>query len=99
MSPTSFPEFLEKFPCILGEGAVIERLRRNTDLELDPDIVNSAFIYNDVKRAALDTIYREYLDIGCQYGLPLFLSTPTWRASRERIAAAGISRRDRGPDL
>ncbi len=94
MSPTSFPEFLEKFPCILGEGAVIERLRRNTDLELDPDIVNSAFIYNDVKRAALDTIYREYLDIGCQYDLPLFLSTPTWRASQERIAAAGYAQQD-----
>lgn len=94
MNPTSFPEFLEKSPCILGEGAVIERLRRNTDLELDPDIVNSAFIYDDVKRAALETIYREYLDIGCQYDLPLFLSTPTWRASRERIAAAGYARRD-----
>jgi homocysteine S-methyltransferase len=23
-------------PCIIGEGAVIERLRRNIDLELDP---------------------------------------------------------------
>jgi len=94
MNPTSFPEFLEKFPCILGEGAVIERLRRNTDLELDPDIVNSAFIYDDMKRAALETIYREYLDIGCQYDLPLFLSTPTWRASRERIATAGYARQD-----
>ena len=94
MNPTSFPEFLEKFPCILGEGAVIERLRRNTDLELDPDIVNSAFIYDEEKREALETIYRQYLDIGCQYDLPLFLSTPTWRASRERIAAAGYARRD-----
>jgi len=94
MNPTSFPEFLEKFPCILGEGAVIERLRRNTDLELDPDIVNSAFIYDEEKREALETIYRQYLDIGCQYDLPLFLSTPTWRASRERIAAAGYAQRD-----
>ena len=47
-----------------------------------------------MKRAALDTIYREYLDIGCQYDLPLFLSTPTWRASQERIAAAGYAQRD-----
>ena len=94
MKPTSFPDFLEKSPCILGEGAVIERLRRNTDLELDPDIVNSAFIYDEEKREALETIYRQYLDIGFQYDLPLFLSTPTWRASRERIAAAGYSQRD-----
>ena len=89
MNHTSFSELLERSRCILGEGAVIERLRRNTDFELDPHIVNSAFIYDDAKRAALEAICRQYLDIGVQYGLPLLLSTPTWRASRERIAAAG----------
>ena len=34
---------------------------------------------------------RQYLDIGCEFGLPLLMSTPTWRASRERIDAAGYS--------
>src|SRR6266568_446498 len=90
MNHISFAEFLEKSPCILGEGAVIERLRRN-DLELDPYLVNSAFIYEDAKRAALETICRQYLDIGLEFGLPLLMSTPTWRASRERIAAAGYA--------
>ena len=74
----------------IGEGAVIERLRRS-DLELDPYLVNSGFIYEDAKRAAMETICRQYLDIGRDYGLPLLLSTPTWRASRERIAAAGYA--------
>ena len=91
MNHISFAEFLESAPCILGEGAVIERLRRNNDLKLDPYVVNSAFIYEDAKRAALETICRQYLDIGREYGLPLLLSTPTWRASRERIAAAGYA--------
>ena len=50
MSQTSFPEFFEQSPIIIGEGAVIERLRRNTDFELDPFIVNSAFIYDEAKR-------------------------------------------------
>jgi homocysteine S-methyltransferase len=90
----SFPEFLEGHPFILGEGAVIERLRRDSDLELDPYIVNSAFIYDKSKRAALESIYRQYLDIGFQYDLPLLLSTPTWRASQERIAAAGYGGKD-----
>ena len=94
MKSTPFTEFLDRSDCILGEGAVIERLRRDTDLELDPDIVNSAFIYDDVKRAALEMIYRQYLDIGSRYDLPLFLSTPTWRASRERIASAGYTNKD-----
>jgi homocysteine S-methyltransferase len=84
-----FSEFLKRYRCILGEGAVIERLRRDSNFELDPHIVNSAFIYDEAKRAALAVICRQYLDIGFEHGLPLILSTPTWRASRERIAAAG----------
>ena len=89
MNRLSVAEFIERSPCILGEGAVIERLRRCGGLELDPYLVNSAFIYEDAKRAALETICRQYLDIGCRFDLPLLISTPTWRASRERIAAAG----------
>ncbi len=94
MNQISFANFLQSSPCILGEGAVIERLRRNCDLELDPYLVNSAFIYEDAKRAALEAIYRQYLDIGRAFGLPLLMSTPTWRASRERIEAAGYAGAD-----
>jgi len=82
-------ELLDAYPCILGEGAVIERLRRSSDVILDPFLVNSAFIYDDRQRAALEGICRQYLDIGREYDLPLLVSTPTWRANRERIAAAG----------
>ena len=89
-----FPEFFEKSQCILGEGAVIERLRRNSEFELDPDIVNSAFIYEKDRSAAISGIYRQYLDIGLKYNLPLLLSTPTWRASRGRIAKAGYEKMD-----
>ena len=56
MKRLSFPELFEASECILGEGAVIERLRRNSAFELDPDIVNSAFIYDPGKRAALADI-------------------------------------------
>jgi len=94
MNPTPFLEFIEQNPCILSEGAVIERLRRDSDLDLDPYIVNAGFVYEDIPRAAIETIYRQYLDIGLQHQLPLLLSTPTWRASRERIQAAGYADRD-----
>lgn len=98
MTRPSFPQFLAQHPCILGEGAVIERLRRAEGCELDPWVVNSAFIYDPVKRAALETICRQYLDIGREFDLPLLLSTPTWRASRERIARAGLAGRDLNGD-
>ena len=93
MKPSSFSGFYEQSDIIMGEGAVIERLRRETKWELDPYVVNSAFIYEPEKRSALETIYRQYLDIGSASGLPLLLSTPTWRASRERIQTAGYEGR------
>lgn len=99
MTPiVSFPDLLATAPVILGEGAVIERLRRNPAIILDPHVVNSALIYQPASRAVLADICREYLEIGRQFDLPLLLSTPTWRASRERIAAAGLSGRDLNGD-
>jgi homocysteine S-methyltransferase len=98
MNPIPFPKFFEQSACILGEGAVIERLRRNSEFNLDPDIVNSAFIYDKEKSAALSAIYRQYLDIGLKFHLPLLLSTPTWRASQERIALAGYEKKDVNAD-
>jgi homocysteine S-methyltransferase len=83
---------------ILGEGAVIERLRRTPGIELDEHVVNSALIYEQAGHAALSTIYRQYLEIGQRFSLPLVLSTPTWRAGRERIAAAGLNGRDLNGD-
>ncbi len=91
MTHRSFLDLFTSSSCILGEGAVIERLRRNSGLELDPHLVNSAFIYSRTPRAALESICRQYLEIGRDSGLPLLVSTPTWRASRERIAAAGYA--------
>jgi len=90
----SFHGLLSMSPVILGEGAVIERLRRSGGVRLDEHVVNSALIYQDVGRSALETICRQYLDIGLRYNIPLLLSTPTWRAGKERIAAAGLAGRD-----
>ncbi|MBW2177638.1 MAG: homocysteine S-methyltransferase family protein [Deltaproteobacteria bacterium] len=94
MHSTAFEDIFNQSTCILGEGALIERLRRNSHFELDPFIVNSGFIYEESKRDFIASIYRQYLDIGQQYDLPLLLSTPTWRASRQRIADAGYAGRD-----
>ena len=94
MTPASFEDFYNQTDCILGEGALIERLRRNSPFELDPFIVNSGFVYEEPKRRAVEAIYRGYLDVGARHNLPLLLSTPTWRASRQRIADAGLSDKD-----
>jgi homocysteine S-methyltransferase len=46
----------------------------------------------------LEEIYRQYLDIGQRYNLPLMISAPTWRAGRDRIAAAGLADYDLNGD-
>ncbi len=83
---------------ILGEGAVIERLKRSPGIRLNDYVANSALIYEESGRVALESIYRQYLEIGQRYQLPLLLSTPTWRAGRERIAAAGLAGHDLNGD-
>lgn len=98
MKTDEFVKLIEDSPCILGEGAVIERLRRDDSLELDPYIVNSAFIYDEYKRDALERIYLQYMDTGYEFDLPLLISTPTWRASRARIKDAGYEKYDVNAD-
>jgi homocysteine S-methyltransferase len=80
-------------PIILTEGSVIERLRRDPKINLDPWIENSGLIYSESGRASLRKIYREYLEIGEKAGLPIILFTPTWRANPERVRKAGIAGR------
>ncbi len=98
MSETSFIHRYSSANCILGEGAVIERLRRDTRFELDPYVVNSGFCYEPDTLAAITAIYRQYLDIGYASGLPVMLSTPTWRANRERIKSAGFKEKNMNAD-
>jgi homocysteine S-methyltransferase len=90
----SFKESVSNNPVVLTAGALIERLRRDEGVRLDPHIENAGLIYDPGGRAALEGLYRQYLDIGQTYDLPMVVCTPTWRASPERLRAAGFSDRD-----
>lgn len=81
-------------PFILTEGSVIERIRRDSHLELNPYISNSAFVYDSDGAEILREIYRQYIDIGQKYNLPILILTPTWRANKERIQKSGYSHTD-----
>jgi len=85
MSPTQAP-LTES--AILAEGAVIERLRRDPAVRLDPLILNAALLFDPAGKRALGAIYAEYIAIGAEHDLPLTLCTPTWRANPERVRLA-----------
>lgn len=83
-----FPE------TVLAEGSVVERLRRDPRVKLDPFLAHAGFIYQPEPRMLLANIYRQYLDIARDCGLPMICLSPTWRANPERVAAAGMAGRD-----
>ncbi len=79
---------------MLAEGAVVERLRRDPRVGLDPQVAHAAFVYQPGPAAALERIYREYLNIAAEAGLPMLCFSPTWRANPARLRAAGLAGRD-----
>ncbi len=90
----NFEDAVANAPVILTEGAVIERLRRDPAVELDPHIANSGLIYNQAGKQAMTGIYRQYIDIASRYHLPMIVSAPTWRANFERINKSACSGRE-----
>jgi homocysteine S-methyltransferase len=92
------PELLARHPFLPAEGAVVERLRRMPGIVLDPVLEHAALIYDERGARAMEAIYRQYLDIAAGAGLPMLCFTPTWRASQERLARAGLADRDANAD-
>ncbi|MEP4079511.1 homocysteine S-methyltransferase family protein [Haloferula sp.] len=85
-------ELLARHPKILAECAIAERLRRTPGITLHPTLFNTPLIYGPAEaRAAMSSLYQEYLDAAGEADLPLLLTAPTWRLDAERIATAGVS--------
>jgi homocysteine S-methyltransferase len=79
-----FETLLQSRDLILAEGSIYERLRRHPSIEFHPHLAHAALIYNPASAEILAQVFREYLDIGQRYDLPMIVSTPTWRANQER---------------
>lgn len=87
----SLTDDLLSSPIVLTEGAVLERIRRDGRVPLHPILEHAGFVKDPSGRSCLEIIYREYIDIGQKYNLPMLVGTPTWRANRDRTSAAGVS--------
>ena len=91
-----FREIIKKSKFILTEGSVIERLRRDDSITLNPDVLHAALIYDEKGGGAMAAIFRQYMDIGQRYGVPMLTYTPTWRANKERLTRAGFDQNVNG---
>ncbi len=85
-----FAATIDNEPVVLVEGSVIERLRRDPAIELDPYVENTGLVYDAAGRAALTEIYRQYIDTARAFNLPIITFAPTWRANPTRLRAAGL---------
>lgn len=81
-------------PVLLTEGGVVERIKRDPTVDLDPHIAHSGLIYNPYGKKVLRQIYTGYIDIGEKYNLPFLSLAPTWRANPERIRNSVFNRHD-----
>ena len=81
---------IDGHPAILMEGSIIERLRRETDLELDPHVLNTALIYDPEGKRAMAQFYSQYIEIAKAWSLPILLAAPTWRANPQRLEKAAL---------
>ena len=71
----SFENCYTNSRIILTEGAIVERLKKEFNVLLDPFVNHAGLIYDYPD--ALTQIYREYIDIARSYHLPIMLMTPT----------------------
>ena len=77
---------------ILTEAAVIETLRRLSKITLHPELVNALLIYDDLGRREIAKLINHFITLAKQVDVPIIVTTPTWRANRERLAAASEER-------
>jgi len=84
-------QLLSDNSLILMEAAIVEPLRRSSDVDLHPLLVNAPLIYEEAGRQALAKLYQNYIDIALAAKTPFLMCTPTWRANKERVSETGIN--------
>jgi homocysteine S-methyltransferase len=85
-----FARALDGKELLLTEGAIVERIRRDSGIPLDRDVAHTALLYTQAGRAALSTLWQEYLQIARTYHSCMLICTPTWRANSERLARTAL---------
>ena len=83
-----FAHCLDSSRCVLMEGALGERLKREYRLQPDEHVALAGLVYDARGSAALTELWSEYAAIAHRHDLPLLAATPTRRADRERVAAS-----------
>jgi len=80
-SDKSFKDIFKESKVILTEGALVERLKSEFNLKMDAFVNHANLIYENPK--ILELLYKQYIDIGQRYNLPIMIMTPTRKVNFE----------------
>lgn len=83
-----FKSLFGTFDFILTEGALVERLKSEFNVALDPFLNHAGLIYESPQ--ILEHFYRQYIDIGEKYDVPIMVMTPTRKVNYESICASNF---------
>jgi S-methylmethionine-dependent homocysteine/selenocysteine methylase len=89
----SYIEAVRHAPVMLTDGGIETRLIYQDHLPL-PDFASFLPLFEPAARPMIAALYRSYLDIACDTGLPMQVGTPTWRAHPEGLARQGFTAAD-----
>ncbi len=76
---------------LLMEAAVIETLRHSPQVALHPRLENALLIYSPTTRNIMAEVYGGFIGVAAEANVPILITTPTWRANRQRLAEAQVA--------
>lgn len=82
----TFEEIYQSSKIILTEGAIVERLKSEFNAEMDEWINHAGLIYTHPE--SLETLYRQYIEIGQKFDLPMMIMTPTRKVNFESLKSS-----------
>ena len=89
----SLESVLQTEEHILSQGSVFLLLKHSPEVVFDDYIFHAGLIYDERAAEVLAQVYRSYIDIAVAAGLPMAVSTATWRANKDRIKASAFADR------
>lgn len=87
---TDFVAAVGRQEPILTDGGIETRIMFETDIEMDPDVQVAALVSDPAGRPALRSIYEGYVEVAREFGVPVVIGTPTFRASLAFARRAGL---------
>lgn len=87
-----FENIFNNSALILTEGAFVERLKAEYNLPLDEYLNHAGLLYSHPH--ILESLYRQYIEVGMKHQLPLMLMTPTRKLNTESHQRSILNKHD-----